>query len=78
MENTKIRTSAGSAARQCAHVKGEKLARWPYVGIVLKVSLVFTTVSVLKHFCRRVSERLCLIVSLRDSARVTVAVSFFV
>ena len=23
---------AGSAARQCAHVKREKLARWPYVG----------------------------------------------
>ena len=32
---TKICTSAGSAARRCAHVKGEKLARWPYAGIEL-------------------------------------------
>ena len=35
IKNTKIRKSARSAARRCAHVKGEKLARWPYVGIVL-------------------------------------------
>ena len=27
---------AGSAAPQCAHVKGEKLAQWAYVGIELK------------------------------------------
>ena len=32
--------SAGSAARRCAHVKGEKLAQWPYVGIELKVSFI--------------------------------------
>ena len=34
-KHTKIRTLAVSATRRCAHVKGEKLARWPYVRIVL-------------------------------------------
>ena len=39
LKNTKIRTSAGSAAHRRAHVKGEKLAQWPYVGIELTSQL---------------------------------------
>ena len=34
-KTTKICTSAGSAGRRCAHVKGEKLEQRPYVGIEL-------------------------------------------
>ena len=36
-KHTKIRKSAGSAAHRRTHVKGKKLAQWPYVGIELKI-----------------------------------------
>ena len=36
--------SAGSAAHRCAHIKGEKLGQWPYVGTEFNTDFFFKLV----------------------------------